>query len=168
MIIVEGIDGTGKTTLVKKLELNGFYKFHFDYDKKTQDLYEKYLNILSLENIEKYVFDRSFISEVVYGPVFRGRSRLSDGQLISLAKKYSGKNCILIYLKASKETLLKRQLDDNKDYFNIKNFYKDLDKFYEKAIGLLKKHINTFSINTDSKNENEVFKSVLEVINKSE
>lgn len=34
MIIFEGIDGVGKTTLVKELELKGYIKYHFNYDKK--------------------------------------------------------------------------------------------------------------------------------------
>jgi thymidylate kinase len=168
MIIVEGIDGTGKTTLVNKLELQGFKKFHFDYDKKTEDLYNKYLEVLNSNGVEKYVFDRSFISEAVYGPVFRAKSRLSGSQLVSLAKKYNERECILIYLKASKKNLLRRRLDDSRDYFNIKNFYKDLCVFYENTMNLLEEHINIFSIDTDSKNEIDVFRSVLEIVNKSE
>ena len=45
MLIVEGIDGVGKTTLVDFVVSKGMKKQHFDYDAKNMDLYTKYENL---------------------------------------------------------------------------------------------------------------------------
>ena len=47
MIIVEGIDGVGKTTLVDYIVEQGLEKHHFDYDEKNMDLYKKYMRVLN-------------------------------------------------------------------------------------------------------------------------
>ena len=39
MIIVEGIDGVGKTTLVDYLVTQGMKKHHFGYDEKNLDFF---------------------------------------------------------------------------------------------------------------------------------
>ena len=39
MLIIEGIDGVGKTTLVEHLQSCGMKKYHFDYDSKNMDLF---------------------------------------------------------------------------------------------------------------------------------
>ena len=36
MLIIEGIDGVGKTTLVEYLQNWSMKKFHFDYDSKNE------------------------------------------------------------------------------------------------------------------------------------
>lgn len=61
MLIIEGIDGVGKTTLVEYLQSYGIKKYHFDYDSKNMDLFTKYMKVL-LEDNSELVLDRSFIS----------------------------------------------------------------------------------------------------------
>ena len=75
MIIVEGIDGVGKTTLVDYLVTQGMKKHHFGYDEKNLDLITKYMRLLD-KDTSSLVLDRSFISEMVYGPVLRGGSKI--------------------------------------------------------------------------------------------
>ena len=70
MIILEGIDGTGKTAIANFLENKGMKKFHYDYDPSNCDLESKYLKPILNYN-DNYIMDRSFISELVYGPVIR-------------------------------------------------------------------------------------------------
>lgn len=41
MIIIEGLDGTGKTTLKEGLLSYGFRSFHFDYDIVTSNIFDK-------------------------------------------------------------------------------------------------------------------------------
>ena len=50
MLIIEGIDGVGKTTLVEYLQSYGMKKYHFDYDSKSMDLLSKYMKVLSSDD----------------------------------------------------------------------------------------------------------------------
>ena len=51
MVIIEGLDGVGKTTLVDYLVENGLKKYHFDYDENNLDIYTKYINVLNQDTI---------------------------------------------------------------------------------------------------------------------
>ena len=70
MIIIEGIDGTGKTTVANYLNDKGFSIYHFGFDEKNKEIDEKYLNLLE-QNTANMVLDRCFISELVYRPCFK-------------------------------------------------------------------------------------------------
>jgi len=111
MLIIEGIDGVGKTTLVEYLQSYGMKKFHFDYDSKNMDLLPKYMNVLSLNDSE-LVLDRSFISEMVYGPVMRNTCKLNVEDYTKLLIAYKTAGAKIIYLTAPKDVLLKRRNDD--------------------------------------------------------
>lgn len=83
-IIVEGPDGAGKTTLVKKLQHQfdsddkTFKLVHFgriDDPSKYFDLYFK--TIKDAEGVDVTVFDRSWYSDRVYGPVMRGQEEMT-------------------------------------------------------------------------------------------
>ena len=76
MIIIEGLDGVGKTTLVDYFVNMGMKKYHFDYDAKNMDLFTKYMRVLE-EKSDILVLDRSFVSEMVYGPVLRNNCKLT-------------------------------------------------------------------------------------------
>lgn len=95
LIIIDGMDNTGKSTLIKRLtnvlkELNNtIYTIHLQKppkDIKQQDVSKyqhDYYNALIQELIElkaekKYnyiILDRGWISEYVYGPIYRNRNK---------------------------------------------------------------------------------------------
>ena len=93
MLIIEGIDGVGKTTLVEYLQSFGMKKYHFDYDAQNMDLFTKYMRVLD-EKTDILVLDRSFISEMVYGPVLRNNCKLTIEQYIEYRRLYKTINCI--------------------------------------------------------------------------
>lgn len=64
MIILLGPDGTGKTTLAKKLA-NGFGYYHFTKESK----YEQYINPLCSLDLIDAVLDRHMLCEFVYAKV---------------------------------------------------------------------------------------------------
>jgi hypothetical protein len=89
--IIEGADGVGKSTaaamLVDKFGYNYYHEGPPDpsLDGETAHLYYH----LVLENMRRpFVWDRSMIGELVYGPMFRGSSRLSTKQVEKLVKKF--------------------------------------------------------------------------------
>jgi thymidylate kinase len=67
VVVLEGCDGTGKTTIASALaERHGYAVLHSDRPPDSFDLAERYRSVLALPG--KIALDRSFISELVYGP----------------------------------------------------------------------------------------------------
>lgn len=76
VVVLEGCDGAGKTTLATTLATHrGYVVVHSGRTPDDVDLLARYCSILAAPG--KIVLDRSFISELVYGPLQYGRSRLT-------------------------------------------------------------------------------------------
>ena len=159
MIIVEGIDGVGKTTLVDYIVEQGLEKHHFDYDEKNMDLYKKYMRVLNSSNLNK-VLDRSFISEMVYGPVIRGKSKLELEQFKRLLLEYKKSRTSIIYLTAPKEILLKRREKDLTDFEMIQKFYDKLNLKYDKVMSYSMDFIDVLKLDTSLNSSEEVQRKV--------
>ena len=155
MLIIEGIDGVGKTTLVEYLQSYGMKKYHFDYDSKNMDLFTKYMKVL-LEDDSKLVLDRSFISEMVYGPVIRNKCKLSLEDYTKLLIVYKNVGTKIIYLTAPKDVLLKRRTEEKSDYEIITNYYEELNKKYDEIMEYSSKFIDIIDINTYEANIEQV------------
>ena len=149
MIIIEGLDGTGKTTLSNDL-LNKNYIL-VNNNLTSESHYDKYVNIIKTSDINS-VSDRSFISEMVYGKVLSGTTKLSEGEFINLVKLYSEYETKIIYLYASKKILLERRKDDFKDSKVIFHLYQELMDEFERRLDCISAYIDVFSINTGEKN----------------
>lgn len=159
MIIVEGIDGVGKTTLVDYIVEQGLEKHHFDYDEKNMNLYKKYMRVLNSSNLNK-VLDRSFISEMVYGPVIRGKSKLELEQFKRLLLEYKKSRTSIIYLTAPKEILLKRREKDLTDFEMIQKFYDKLNLQYDKVMSYSMDFIDVLKLDTSLNSSEEVQRKV--------
>lgn len=149
MIIIEGLDGTGKTTLANDL-LNKNYIL-INNNLTSESHYDKYVNIIKTSDINS-VSDRSFISEMVYGKVLSGTTKLSEEEFINLVKLYSEYETKIIYLYASKKILLERRKDDFKDSKVIFHLYQELMDEFERRLDYISAYIDVFSINTGEKN----------------
>lgn len=149
MIIIEGIDGTGKTTLVNDLLGKNYKLVKQDFNNASH--YNKYVNIIKSSN-NNSVSDRSFISEMVYGKVLTGTTKLSEEEFDNLIKLYSEYKTRIIYLYASKEILLKRRKNDIKDSKVIFHLYQQLMDEFERRLDYISAYIDVFSINTGEKN----------------
>lgn len=73
------------------------------------DLLSKYMKVLSSDDTG-LVLDRSFISEMVYGPVIRNKCKLSIEDYTKLLIAYKNTGAKIIYLTAPKEVLLKEEM----------------------------------------------------------
>lgn len=80
VIICEGCDNTGKTTLVQRLQLfTGARVVHSPGPQPEKELKSWTKAELLLANVEDIIYDRfPLISEEVYGPILRGKSLFGE------------------------------------------------------------------------------------------
>lgn len=155
MIIIEGLDGVGKTTLIDYFVNVGMKKYHFDYDAQNLDLFTKYVRVLN-EKTDILVLDRSFISEMVYGSVLRNNCKLTIQQYTELLKLYNETGTTIIYLTAPKEILLERRANDLKDYEMIDKYYEALNIRYDEIMDYSRNFINVLMYDSSVMTKEEI------------
>lgn len=108
-VVLEGCDGVGKTTLAQQLVCDhGFVVVHSDRTPDGVDLAERYRQILARPG--RLALDRSFVSELVYGPLLHGGSRLTDSHACDLAALVARRDGVLAHLTAPASVIRARLL----------------------------------------------------------
>lgn len=98
-VVLEGCDGVGKSTLAQRLATgHGFTIVHSGRTPDGIDLAKRYRQILA--RTEQLALDRSFVSELVYGPLRHGSSRLTDADACDLATRVARRDGVLVHLTA--------------------------------------------------------------------
>lgn len=117
-IIIEGYDGTGKSTLAKKLAKKLGLKYQHQSEPKT---YLEYIKDLSKDNT---IFDRFFLGQFVYNT--EDERKLTLDELKKLVKEINS-NTIFIYVNTDPQTVFNRLLKrgEFKSLASWSEFYKD-------------------------------------------
>ena len=101
IIVLEGADHTGKSTLAAELVKLGFRYTHFGPPKPGENLFERYTRALDqVKRGEDVVFDRLHLGELVYGPVMRGKSQLTLPQARLINRYLFAKGGVLVMCTA--------------------------------------------------------------------
>ena len=134
-IFLDGCDGTGKSTLAKYLS-ERFNLDIFCLTKNSEKSIGKYKELLSINNV---VHDRTFLSEMVYPPIFERDSWLKHFDVCKLIDSYSINDGIIVICTAPDEIIRKRintrcnleyqEIVDNISYIN--STYKFLARTYD-------------------------------------
>ncbi|MCW2945390.1 MAG: hypothetical protein JWR24_2107 [Actinoallomurus sp.] len=107
VVVLEGCDGAGKTTLAVALATGHDYTMvHAARTPEGVDLAERYRTILTWPG--RLVLDRSFLSELVYGPLRHGRSRLTPTDVADLAAIVTARGGVFAHLTAAPEQITAR------------------------------------------------------------
>lgn len=152
MLIIEGLDGSGKTTLVNNLLNYGWQSLQ---PSNISDSFQRYQSLLS-KSSDKSVMDRSFISEMVYGQVLSNRTKLTEHEYYELLKLYSMYNSKIIYLCAPKNVLLMRRNNDEKDKFVLAKYYIELLNEFQVRLNQANIYLPVFEINTSENNQQDI------------
>lgn len=93
-VILEGPDGSGKTTLADRLRDKGYKKIHFGVPTRDQlrtelNMFNFYFNGIRAEVKNGYslVVDRCHLSEPIYGPIMRGGTKMTP-RVEALLERY--------------------------------------------------------------------------------
>jgi hypothetical protein len=109
VIALEGCDGVGKSTVA--LRFVSAYGYTLVHSRRTPDginLAGRYREILARPG--KLVLDRSFVSELVYGPLRHGSSRISAAEAAGLASLLAERNGAFVHLTGSPSQIARRLL----------------------------------------------------------
>jgi thymidylate kinase len=107
VIVLEGCDGTGKTTLAEALAArHGYVVIHSGRTPDGTDLAERYRRILAIPG--RLALDRSFISELVYGPLDHERSRLALPAATDLVRRIAARGGVLVHLTGRPDIIADR------------------------------------------------------------
>lgn len=106
-IVIEGCDGVGKTSMARKLAAeHGFTVIHSPRTPDHVDLAARYRRILAEPG--HLALDRAFVSELVYGPLYRGRTRLSWEDAFDLAEDVNNRDGVFLHLTGSAASIAAR------------------------------------------------------------
>lgn len=139
VVILEGIDGSGKSTFADKIASyvpEGFEVIRNHKGPLTSTPWEEY--VLPLMDIGKDQFliaDRWHIGEMIYGPIYRGKSEVTPAEerLIELLLSRMGAVCVI--MQPGLSTVRKRLGDRGEDFLlteNIKEVYDFYDNYAKK------------------------------------
>lgn len=140
IIILEGPDGIGKTTIAKQLKynyFNGNAKI-IKFSNKSDISLNAYINAIN-NSYDNLIFDRFNLSEDVYSTVYKRKpknSLLDHLKILSLIEKYNG---IYFILYSSNFNKLYKQCISRGD---TKQVYENLEKinsYYYSLADALKK-----------------------------
>lgn len=118
-ILLDGCDGTGKTTISEKLANKlgcNIIRLTYGGDRSLK----AYFQMMSVDNV---VHDRSFISEIIYPKYFGRMCRLEPNCEEYLHNLITNLSIVPIILTASSETIENRIRQRGDEYI------KDIDKF---------------------------------------
>ncbi|UYL86818.1 thymidylate kinase [Microbacterium phage Rona] len=133
IILIEGADGTGKTTFVERMAQQHLSDgtpvprvIHNDASdhKLPGSLYAHYkaqlLDAISFREsgVSTYI-DRSFLSELVYGVIYRGRSRVSPRQARRL-ERFARKNGVLLLGMVAPMAVRRDRIEERGETFDDK------------------------------------------------
>lgn len=118
MIIVEGSDDSGKSTLIKQITENvQGLKFggHSSGPPEGRDDYMDRLKVLKSNpgHTRNLIFDRFFFSELVYGPLLRGIIMPSDGDIAWIEVKLIEHDPLIIYCRRPPHEIAKLKDSDH-------------------------------------------------------
>ena len=131
-IIIEGLDKTGKSTLARFLsEKTGMPVKKFSAPKEGEEPFNDYASFFV--DGKPSVIDRCHLSEMAYGPVFRGSSSIDEARQYALEELAISAGAVGVYCEAEKEELVKRFEEDGEDFVKPGQI-EELQAGFEKAL----------------------------------
>lgn len=143
--IIDGPDGAGKSTLAQQIHLAspGSEILHFgapQTKEEANNYWQVYLNALNKATDHTLIFDRSWYSDMVYGPIMRGRQELTDPhrQCLEHAVRSLGGG-LVIYCTGVQRKLWSRCLQRGETYIKNGDQHKAICQMYDAVMHSIKR-----------------------------
>ena len=164
LIILEGMDCTGKSTLAKKLSEKLDFPIvkgsSFEQAKcSNADLFKSFMELTKLKNT---ILDRFIYSNEVYASIYEDYSILSDEQRRFVEREIAG-SALLVYLHANNTTLIARIEKRGDDYVTIDKF-NEIRSSYLSALAK-SKYIEGMSFNTAEMSTDDIVNEIVSRLN---
>lgn len=136
ILILEGPDGSGKTTLATRLHATtGYPIYHRSKPENDEDKanmmeqlkadFKKYKNV---------IVDRCWYSEIVYGNVMRDGSVIDYPEMYDLERLALSKGALLIYCTGDPAAMYKRATARGEDYITSFADYMQICRSYDRLM----------------------------------
>jgi len=107
LILIEGCDAAGKTTLAQAIAARRHAELqHSALTPAGADLLTRYRAVLAQPG--PLILDRCFLSEAVYGPLYRGHCRLTTAEVTQLIRQVTERNGVFGHITADPQVLHRR------------------------------------------------------------
>ena len=138
IIIIEGPDGSGKTTLAEQLSRQtGYRMIHRSQPKSEEEkklMMGEYLQLI--KNNKNVIFDRCWYSEMAYGPVMRDASVIRYPEMYELERMLAKNGALIIYCTGSEAALWMRCTQRGEDYITSRDAFKEIHKNFEEIMSI--------------------------------
>lgn len=138
LIIIEGPDGSGKTTLAEKISKQTKYSIIHRSQPKTEE--EKKLMmgeyIQTIRSGKNMIFDRCWYSEMAYGPVMRDSSVISYPEMYELEELLAKTGALIIYATGPKAALWQRCQKRGEDYITARDDFNAICDNFDKIMNV--------------------------------
>lgn len=128
IILIEGPDGAGKTTLAEKLsKQTGYVLLHRSYPKTAEEManmMQEYMQVI--KSGKNCIIDRCWYSEMVYGPIMRNETNISYPDMYELERAVARVGGIVIYCTGNRKVLWQRCTERGEDYVVDEETFKDI------------------------------------------
>lgn len=135
-IIIEGIDGSGKTTLAHTLAQSCNTKYIHHSNPKSPSEFNDMLKMYKQECSGKssIIFDRAWYSEMAYGPVMRNTSAISWPDMYSLETDIAKTGGLIIYCTGDPHIMFEAAHMRGEDYMKEYQLFLRVHQNFEKIM----------------------------------
>lgn len=130
-IVLEGVDGTGKSTASELLTIHGYKSAHAPYSEEG-GIFERYQRQIGSIRLPT-VLDRCFVSEYVYGRVRRGYTRLTLDECLTLLAMLAARGFVVVHLEEGGDLLAQRRTEFESDLDEIRRLRDEYRTFFDAA-----------------------------------
>lgn len=149
-IILEGADQSGKSTLATRLSMlvGGGQVFHYSPPKGVTDFEHEYTRFLDgatgPAGSGKTIVDRCYLSEMVYGPMFRGASGVTPEVQAAIEERLRRERYVVVLVH--REDFGAHNFQQRNELYDFDGIMRVRESFLEKfeSVGLPKVVIDAF------------------------
>ena len=141
LIILEGLDKCGKSTFAQNFALCGAIVKH---STKEDDALSVLKNAAIMSGTQTVILDRSFLSEMCYGPVYRGEMRITPERFNIIKEILHETPHVLLYFSRPENEI--RNFDKNDEFESDIEKLRLVEKRYKMYIAEFKRYFNIYEI----------------------